>query len=189
MRAAVNALNEADAFGFAARGFKEPRVRIGVGINAGSACVGNMGSQRRFNYSAMGDVVNVAARIESASKGLNADLLVSEEVAQQARGIALLEAGEIPLKGKSRPTKIYAIAGDETVAASPEFAEWSRHHTALLAAIAAGKARDAEAALASCRGLAREGMLDFYQHFATQVIALDQAVPQQPAMAGKLAHQ
>ena len=70
MREAVNALNDSDAFGFSARGFEDPRVRIGVGINAGLACVGNMGSQRRFNYSAMGDVVNVAARIELASKGL-----------------------------------------------------------------------------------------------------------------------
>jgi adenylate cyclase len=189
MREAVNALNESDAFGFAARGFKDPRVRIGVGINAGLACVGNMGSQRRFNYSAMGDVVNVAARIESASKGLNTDLVVSEDLARQVRGIALLEAGEIPLKGKSRPTKIYAIAGDETIAASSEFAAWSRQHDVLLAAIKAGDVRGAVAALASCREHAGEDMRDFYLHFADQIAALDAVPPQQPALAGKLAHQ
>jgi len=187
MRDAVNALNESDAFGFAARGFADSRVRIGVGINAGLACVGNMGSQRRFNYSAMGDVVNVAARIESASKGLKADLLVSEDVARQVRGIALLEAGEIPLKGKSRPTKIYAIAGDETMAASSAFAEWSRLHGALLAALKAGHADAAAAALASCRELAADAMRDFYQHFDDQLAALGKAQSRQPASAGNLA--
>ena len=189
MRDAVNALNDSDAFGFSARGFEDPRIRIGVGINTGLACVGNMGSQRRFNYSAMGDVVNVAARIESASKGLHADLLVSEDVAQQVRGIALLEAGEILLKGKSWPTKIYAIAGDEAVAASPEFAEWSGLHNALLTAIKAGHAREAAAALASCRERTGEDMLDFYQHFADQIAALDTTALRPSAPAGKLAHQ
>lgn len=189
MRDSVNALNDSDAFGFAARGFKDPRVRIGVGINAGLACVGNMGSLRRFNYSAMGDVVNVAARIESASKGLNADLLVSEDVARQVKGIALLEAGEIPLKGKSRPTKIYAIAGDEAMAASPEFAQWSRLHDTLLAAITAGHAAEAATALASCRELAGAEMLGFYRHFADQIAALDTVPSRQTAPAGKLARQ
>jgi adenylate cyclase len=182
MRAAIDALNASDVFGFSARGFEDPRVRIGVGINAGLACVGNMGSQRRFNYSAMGDVVNVAARIESASKSFNADLLVSEDVAQRAKGIALLEAGEILLKGKSRPTKIYAIAGDEVVAASPEFAEWKRQHGALLAAIKAGHAQEADAALARCHELAGDDMQDFYRHFAEQVATLESA------SAGKLMH-
>jgi len=182
MRAAIDALNGSDVFGFSARGFEDPRVRIGVGINAGLACVGNMGSQRRFNYSAMGDVVNVAARIESASKAFNADLLVSEDVAQRAKGIALLEAGEILLKGKSRPTKIYAIAGDEVVAASPEFAEWKRQHGALLAAIKAGHVQDADAALARCRELAGDDMRDFYRHFAEQAATLESA------SAGKLVH-
>jgi adenylate cyclase len=183
MRAAVNALNDADVFGFSARGLDDPRVRIGVGINAGLACVGNMGSQKRFNYSAMGDVVNVAARIESACKALNVDLLVSEDVAQRIEGIALLEAGEILLKGKSRPTRIYAIAGDESVAASPEFAEGSGAHTALLSAIKAGHRHEASAALVRCRELAVEDMQDFYRHFADLIAALDTAPRQQPASA------
>jgi adenylate cyclase len=78
-------MNERDALGFAARGgFDDPTVRIGVGVNAGTACVGHMGSAKRFNDSAMGDVVNVAARIESTSKSFGTDLLVSEDVAQLA---------------------------------------------------------------------------------------------------------
>ncbi|WP_425909573.1 CHASE2 domain-containing protein [Nitrobacter sp. TKz-YC02] len=172
MRAALGALNDADVFGFSARGFDDSRVKIGVGINAGLACVGNMGSQRRFNYSAMGDVVNVAARIESASKALNVDLLVSEDVARRVKGIALLEAGEILFKGKSRPTKIYAIAGDDTMAGSPEFAELKRQHGALLNAIKTGEGPEATVALARCQELAGEDMQDFYHRLAEQITSL-----------------
>lgn len=166
MRAAVSALNAIDAFGFAARGFPDPVVRIGVGINAGFACVGNMGSRRRFNYSAMGDVVNIAARIESASKNFHTDLLVSEEIASQVQGIALLQAGEILLKGKSKPTKVYAIAGDETVAGSAEFIELLRLHDWLLTSIARGNSAEAVAALAACRALAGDAVQGLYDYMA-----------------------
>lgn len=107
-RGGVRELNESDAFGLSERGLAETEIRIGVGLNFGVACVGNMGSEKRFNYSAMGDVVNVSARIESATKAFGTDILVSEEVAKAASGIATVEAGEILLKGKSIPSKLYA---------------------------------------------------------------------------------
>jgi adenylate cyclase len=172
MRAVVKQLNEADAFGFGARGFADPRVRIGVGLNTGLACVGNMGSQKRFNYSAMGDVVNIAARIESTTKNFGSDLLVSDEVAQLVKGFALLEAGEILLKGKSRPTKVYVIAGDETVAATPEFAELSRLHRWLLVSIAGKNSKDAAAAIVACRALAGDAIQGLYDCFDQQAAAL-----------------
>ncbi|ABD07849.1 adenylate/guanylate cyclase [Rhodopseudomonas palustris HaA2] len=172
MRAVVEQLNDADAFGFAARGIDDPVVRIGVGINTGAACVGNMGSAKRFNYSAMGDVVNVAARIESASKSFGTDLLVSEDVARAAPRIALLEAGEIMLKGKSKPTRLFALAGDEEAAATPEFAELQRCHRALLDALAADDARAAAEALANCRTAAPPALAGLYDHFAERVGAI-----------------
>jgi len=171
MRDAVNTLNDADAFGFAGRGLPDPLVKIGVGLNTGIACVGNMGSQKRFNYSAMGDVVNVAARIESATKNFGVDLLVSEEVAQAAPGIALLEAGEIMLKGKSRPTRLYAIAGDEIVAQSAEFVELARLHRWLLTSIADGDADAASSALLACRDLGGRDLQGLYDHLAERVAA------------------
>ncbi|QDL97078.1 adenylate/guanylate cyclase domain-containing protein [Rhodopseudomonas palustris] len=166
MRAVVERLNDADAFGFAARGVADPVVRIGVGLNTGVACVGNMGSARRFNYSAMGDVVNVAARIESASKEFGTDLLVSEEVARAAPALALLEAGEIRLKGKSRPTRLYALVGDEAFAASERFAELQRLHRGLFEALAAGDQDRAAAMLAACRAAAPQAVAGLYDSFA-----------------------
>jgi adenylate cyclase len=178
MREAVQQLNDDDAFGFAGRETPfAPQVRIGIGLNFGVAAVGNMGSEIRFNYSAMGDVVNVAARIESTNKELGTDLLVSEEVATAVRGAALLEAGEILLKGKSRPTKLFALVGDETVSATAEFAELSRLHERLLRALAARDAREATTALEACRAIAPQVTLGLYDHFRGRIAELGAPAP------------
>ncbi len=66
MIAIVEELNRTDAFGFKAAGKGLDDIQIGIGLNSGDACVGNMGSMSRFNYSVVGDTVNVAARIESS---------------------------------------------------------------------------------------------------------------------------
>jgi adenylate cyclase len=183
MRDAVRQLNEDDAFGFEGRGISGAQVKIGVGLNFGIAAVGNMGSEIRFNYSAMGDVVNVAARIESTTKEFGVDLLVSEELANAARGAALLEAGEILLKGKSRPTKLFAVAGDETVSGTPEFAELSRLHGALLRSLAARDAEEAATALAACRAIAPDVLSGLYDRFHDRIGELTAAAPQKRAQA------
>jgi adenylate cyclase len=99
------------------------------------ACVGNMGSETRFNYSAVGDAVNVAARIEAACKVVGFDILVSDETARMLPGYALLEAGALPLRGKSGRTKVYAVVGDERIGASPEFADLNLVHQQLIATL------------------------------------------------------
>ena len=179
MREAVHELNETDAFGLSERGLAETEIRIGVGLNFGVACVGNMGSEKRFNYSAMGDVVNVSARIESATKAFGTDILVSEEVAKAAAGIASVQAGEILLKGKSIPSKLYALAGDETVSATSEFAELLRCHEKLLGALAAKDANGAADALSACRAVAPLSLAGLYDHFGERVKELTSAAVMQ----------
>ncbi|HET7681856.1 MAG TPA: adenylate/guanylate cyclase domain-containing protein [Xanthobacteraceae bacterium] len=173
MRAALAELNGNDAFGFRARGL-EP-VKIGIGLHTGEACVGNMGSQRRFNYTAMGDVVNTSARIESSSKAVGMDIVVSEEVARVVPGFAFLEAGAMPLKGKSRPMMLFGLVGDEEKAASPEFAELSRRHAELVAAIAERRVADASNALAHCRALGGTLLSNFFNRFEEQIAELSPA--------------
>ncbi|NVD38787.1 adenylate/guanylate cyclase domain-containing protein [Ensifer sp. HO-A22] len=128
MRETLARLNADDAFGFGAA----QEVGIGIGIHTGIACVGNMGAETRFNYSAVGDTVNIAARIEAACKDVSFDILVSEATAQALPGCALLEAGALGLKGKTTRTRLFAVAGDEDVAASPDFGELQRLHSRLV---------------------------------------------------------
>jgi len=173
MRAALAELNGADAFGFHARGLQP--VKIGIGLHTGEACIGNMGSLRRFNYTAMGDVVNTSARIESSSKAVGMDIVVSEEIVRAVPGLAFLEAGAMPLKGKSRPLKLFGLVGDEAKAASPEFAELARRHTELLAAIAECRLADANNALAHCRALGGALLVNFYNRFEEQIAELSPA--------------
>lgn len=128
MRETLARLNADDAFGFgAAQG-----VGIGIGIHTGIACVGNMGAETRFNYSAVGDTVNIAARIEAACKEVSFDILVSEATAQALPDCALLEAGALGLKGKTTRTRLFAVAGDEGVASSLDFGELQRLHSRLV---------------------------------------------------------
>jgi adenylate cyclase len=133
MRETLARLNADDAFGFGA----EQPVGIGIGIHTGLACVGNMGAEARFNYSAVGDAVNVAARIESSCKEVGFDILVSESTANALPAYALLDAGSLGLKGKSTRTRLFAVVGDEASAASAEFAELHGVHGALIEALRA----------------------------------------------------
>ena len=175
MQTALNELNAHDAFGFAAMGLADPIVRIGVGVNTGDACVGNVGSTRRFNYSVVGDAVNVAARVEANCKEIGADVLVSQATAVAAESLAFLEAGSVDLKGKSAATRLFAVVGDEGRAGRDDFQELRRHHAALLASIAAEDAAGARAAMANCRDLAWPALDAFYRRFQRQIEGLRQA--------------
>lgn len=173
----VDRLNAADAFHFRQRGLPTQSVRIGVGLNTGEACVGNMGSDRRFNYSVIGDAVNIAARIESSCKAVGADCVVSEDTARAAPGFAFLEAGAIPLKGKSVPIRLFALVGDPDYATSAEFQALAEAHAALVAAIDDGDRETALARLAACRERAPERLHDIYDRFAERIEAMPHRAP------------
>jgi len=83
-------------------------VAIGVGVNTGEAVIGNMGSDTRFDYSAIGDAVNTAARLESATKEVGVDILIGEETEKYC-GLSLKKLKPIKVKGKEKPLKIYTF--------------------------------------------------------------------------------
>ena len=83
-------------------------VAIGVGVNTGEAVIGNMGSDTRFDYSAIGDAVNTAARLESATKEAGVNILIGEETEKYC-GHHLKSVKPIKVKGKEKPLIIYTI--------------------------------------------------------------------------------
>jgi adenylate cyclase len=97
-------------------------LNVGVGLNTGTCVVGNMGSDLKFNYSVLGDSVNLASRLEGQSKEYGFPIIVGSKTALAVKEkFAILELDFIMVKGKKEPEVIYAIAGREDTAQSGRF--------------------------------------------------------------------
>jgi adenylate cyclase len=110
------------------------KVKFGVGLNTGECCVGNLGSTRRFDYSAIGDEVNVASRLEGASKFFGVDVVASASTREAAPEFAWVEIDRVLLKNKTRPTAVFALAGNADYAATSAFQALARLHAEILSA-------------------------------------------------------
>jgi adenylate cyclase len=157
----LNALWAAEA---AARGETAVAVRIGVGLNTGPCCVGNVGSPQRFDYSILGDVVNVASRLEEATKVYGTPIIAGESTAMAAPSLAFLEIGRMQVRGKARLERIFALLGDESVAASDDFAALRQAHARLLASRGSGNDAATRAALDECGMLGGARLAQLYGH-------------------------
>lgn len=185
MRSALQAINaEADS---------DRRLAVAIGINSGPACVGNLGSRSRFNYSVIGDAVNVASRLETNCRHVDFDILLAAETARSAARFATLEAGQLALKGRSEREPVYILVGDEALALREDFARLREHHERLLQAVREGRDAAASELCARCSALGSEilpALSAFYDRVPHRLEdfrpeqAPGQTLPQRRAMPG-----
>ncbi|MDP6707891.1 MAG: adenylate/guanylate cyclase domain-containing protein [Alphaproteobacteria bacterium] len=165
MKRALAALNERLMAEASAEGRQAKRLNVGMGINTGECVVGNMGSEQRFDYSVLGDAVNLAARLEGQSKTYCLDVIVGEDTERAAPDFALLELDLIAVKGRAAAARVYALLGDDEVKAAPEFQRLVAHQTAMLAAYRGQHWDEAAALLAELRAADErlDGYCDLFQ--------------------------
>jgi adenylate cyclase len=169
MRHTLKRLNQQFAAEAAGLGKEPVKIRAGIGLNTGIGCVGNMGSEQRMAYSALGDTVNTASRLESLSPAYFVDLVIGEETAADAADFALLELDQVKVKGKAIPIRLFTCLGTEAYAARPEYKTLRAHHDRMLAAY---RSQDWEAAAAECRScleIAPERLRVFYALYEARI--------------------
>jgi adenylate cyclase len=152
-----------------------PTFKFGVGLNTGECCVGNLGSHQRFDYSAIGDEVNVASRLEGASKMFGVDIVASASTKDEAPGFAWLEIDQVLLKGKTRPISIFALAGNANYAASIGFRGLSERHEAILSAYRAREFSRAQSLAAEAETGAPDEVKGLYGYYVRRFQQLSAA--------------
>jgi adenylate cyclase len=177
MAAAMERLNEHWERQSARTGRPFRHASIGIGINTGQCCVGNLGSTYRFDYSAVGDEVNVTSRLEGLTKVYGVTAVVAEATLEKSRRkFPALELDVVAVKGRTRATRVYTLL--ELLGQEPARLEGlQRRHGEFLAAYRAQHWDEAERLLEACRELGVARLATYYSLFATRIAALRNAPP------------
>ncbi|MEM8573323.1 MAG: adenylate/guanylate cyclase domain-containing protein [Pseudomonadota bacterium] len=144
-------------------------VKLGIGLNTGVCCVGNLGSETRFDYSVIGDNVNVASRLEGQSKTYGLEIIAGEETATRASDFAFLELDLLKVKGKTEATRIFGLLGDDVVRQSSDFVDLTTKQQAFLSKYRQRDWDEAEALLKQCEALGGEKLAGLYALYRDRI--------------------
>jgi adenylate cyclase len=143
-------------------------LRIGIGLNTGPCVVGNMGSDFRFNYSVLGDTVNVASRLEARTKDYRLPVVIGSRTAERAKEkFATMEIDLIQVKGKKQPEAVFTVLGPAELGQDPRCGELCELNAQMLAHF---RKQDWDEALnliercrTSAKGFGVAGLYDMYE--------------------------
>ena len=160
-------------------------LRIGIGLNSGPCVVGNMGSDFRFNYSVLGDTVNLASRLESRTKDYRLSMVIGSRTAEGAKTeFATMEIDLIQVKGKKQPEVVFTVLGRAEVNDDPRCKDLRDLNAAMLATYRKQQWDEAKSLIDRCRKLANgfgvDGLYDMY----VERIAAHRADPPPPDWNG-----
>jgi adenylate cyclase len=150
-------------------------LQCGVGLNTGTCIVGNMGSDQRFDYSALGDAVNLASRLEALTKSYGVDIVAGESTRDAAPDFAWLELDLIAVKGRTEVSRVFALLGDADAARDAAFQAQTAAHMRMLGAYRSQSWIEARALLAECRAGGR--LQDLYDLYAERIDTFEQQPP------------
>jgi adenylate cyclase len=160
-------------------------LRIGIGLNSGPCVVGNMGSDFRFNYSVLGDTVNLASRLEARTKDYRLPLVIGSRTAERAGArFITMEVDLIQVKGKKAPERVFTVLGRAEVAEDPRCNELRALNERMLAAYRRQGWDDAERLIERCRKLSGNFGADGLYEMYMERIAVYRAEPPPPDWAG-----